>query len=192
MKALWLVAALLGPAAQPALAQKIADKARVCFSCHGDSGTSAQALTPSLGGQPSFFVVAQLFLMRDGRRTKQGTPMDAFAKGLSDDDLRAYGELIANQPGPAAPAQGLDNDRYAKGRALAEQHHCGGCHAAGYSGHDQVPRVVHQREDYLLKALRDYRSGERIGYGSASMPEAVARLTDPDLAALAHYLAHLR
>ena len=38
-----------------------------CFSaCHGAGGASATPLTPSLGGQPSFFVLAQLFLFREG------------------------------------------------------------------------------------------------------------------------------
>ncbi len=55
-----------------------------------------------------------------------------------------------------------------------------------------MPRLANQREDYLLKALRDYRSGQRIGYGSASMPEAVAGLGEPELADLAHFLAYRR
>ena len=59
---------------------------------------------PSLGGQPAFFVVAQLFLFRDGRRGKAPTPMDAFASKLTDDDLRAYGELFAKLAPPAPPA----------------------------------------------------------------------------------------
>jgi cytochrome c553 len=54
-----------------------------------------------------------------------------------------------------------------------------------------MPRLANQREDYLLKALRDYKQGVRVGYGSASMPEAVATLSDEDLVALAHYLAQL-
>jgi cytochrome c553 len=121
-------------------------------------------------------VIAQLFLMRDGRRTKRPTPMDPFAKGLSDDDLRAYGELFSRQPAPAQPAGAVDATRYAKGRALAEKHNCASCHGADYSGQPQVPRLAHQREEYLIQALRDYKKGERSGYGSAAMPEALGPL----------------
>ena len=188
----WLAGALIALIAPAGFAQPIAQKAQACFGCHGANGTSAQPGTPSLGGQTSFFVIAQLFLMRDGRRTKRPTPMDPFAKGLSDDDLRAYGELFSRQPPPARPGAAVDAARYAKGRALAEKHSCASCHGADYSGQPQVPRLAHQREDYLIQALRDYKKGERSGYGSAAMPEAVGPLADADFAPLAYYLANLR
>jgi cytochrome c553 len=55
-----------------------------------------------------------------------------------------------------------------------------------------MPRLANQREDYLLKALRDYKSGARVGYGNAVMPETVSGLSDADLADVAHFLAHVR
>ncbi|HEX5613425.1 MAG TPA: c-type cytochrome [Burkholderiales bacterium] len=191
MKA-WLAGALLLSIAPAGFAQPFAEKAKVCFGCHGEKGTSQQPGTPSLGGQTSFFVIAQLFLMRDGRRTKRPTPMDPFAKGLSDDELRAYGDLFAKQPPPAPPGGTVDAARYAKGRALAGQHNCGSCHNPDYSGQQQTPRVANQREDYLLQAMRDYKQGQRVGYGRPAMVEVVVPLADADLAALAYYLAHFR
>lgn len=173
-------------------AQAVEKQAEACFACHGKGGTSATPLTPSLGGQPAFFVVAQLFLFRDGRRNKAPTPMDEFAKTLSNDDLRAFGELIARLPPPKPPAQAPDAARFARGKALAEQRNCGVCHNADFSGREQMPRLANQRDDYLLKALRDYRGGQRIGYGSASMPEAVADLGEAELADLAHFLAYFQ
>ena len=149
-------------------------------------------MTPSLGGQPSFFVVAQLFLLRDGRRGKSPTPMDAYAKGLTDADLQSLAAVFEKQKPPAPPAQAPERARFERGRRLAEGRNCRNCHNPDYSGRSQMPRLANQREDYLLKALRDYRSGRRIGYGSASMPEEVAGLGDNDLADLAHYLSHYR
>lgn len=171
-------------------AQPIAKRAEACFACHGRNGQSEQPLTPSLGGQPSFFVVAQLFLFRDNRRGKSPSPMYEFAKGMGDDDLRAWGEFISKLPPPGPPKQAPDPARFARGRALAVQHHCPACHNPDYSGREQMPRLAHQREDYLLKAIRDYKSGERVAYGRG-MEEVVAALTDADFTALAHYLAHL-
>ena len=69
---------------------------------------------------------------------------------------------------------------------------CASCHGKAFDGGNNVPRVAHQREDYTLKALRDYRSGKRIGYGNAQMPETVAGLDEAQLADLAHFLAFLR
>jgi cytochrome c553 len=40
--------------------------------------------------------------------------------------------------------------------------------------------------------LRDYKSGTRVGYGNAVMPETVSGLSDADLADVAHFLAHVR
>ena len=57
-----------------------------------------------------------------------------------------------------------------------------------FAGQDQVPRIADQREDYLLKALREYKSGVRTGY-DATMAEVVAPLQDQDFADLAYYLA---
>lgn len=168
------------------------EKAEACFACHGKSGTSSTALTPSLGGQPSFFTVAQLFLLRDGRRGKAPTPMDAYAKGLSDADLQALAAVFEKQRPPAPPAQAPDRVRFERGRTIVEARNCRTCHNPDYSGRNQMPRLANQREDYLLKAMRDYRGGQRIGYGSASMPEELSGLGDAELQDVAHFLAHVR
>ena len=162
----------------------------VCLACHGGSGASNRELTPSLGGQPAFYVVAQLFLFRAGRR--ESPIMNEQAKALTDDDLRALSDAIAKLPPPPRPEKGRDDGKYQRGKALVEQRHCTGCHGKAFDGHNNVPRVAHQREDYLAKALKDYRSGGRIGYGTAVMPETVSGLTDAQLDDVAHYLAHLK
>jgi cytochrome c553 len=166
-------------------------KTEACFTCHGKDGTSAMAMTPSLGGQPSFFTVAQLFLFRDGRRNKLPTPMDAFAKGLSDADLQSLAAVFEKQKPPQLPAQAPQRERFERGKKLVEAKNCGVCHNPDYSGREQMPRLANQREDYLLKAMRDYKAGQRIGYGSASMPEELSGFNDANLADIAHFLAHI-
>ncbi len=54
-----------------------------------------------------------------------------------------------------------------------------------------MPRIADQREDYLLKTLRDYKSGARRGY-DASMAEVVQPLDDAQLVELSYYLARYR
>jgi cytochrome c553 len=51
-----------------------------------------------------------------------------------------------------------------------------------------VPRLADQPEDYLLKTLRDYKSGARRGY-DASMVEVLQPVDDTQLIGLAYYLA---
>ena len=54
-----------------------------------------------------------------------------------------------------------------------------------------MPRLAAQREDYLLKSLRDYKAAQRPGY-DATMDEVVRPLTDADIVDLSHYLARFR
>jgi len=200
LKAL-IAAALLLSAAQPLAAappggdrpgaQSVEERAAACFACHGASGRSSAPLTPSIGGQPSFFVVAQLYLFREGRRPDADPAMSEVAKTLTDDDLRAFGEFISRLPPPPASDQPPDAQRYRRADAVARENHCPVCHGADYSGQRQVPRLAGQQEEYLLKVMRDYRSGRRIGYGGA-MADELKSLNDAQLADLAHFLAHFR
>ena len=116
--------------------------------------------------------------------------MTQMAKGLSDDDLRSLADAIEKLPPPLAP-QKPDTVRFNLGKSIVERNHCGNCHGSDFSGGNNVPRIANQREDYLLKALRDYKSGKRVGYGNAVMPETVSGLDDKELADAAHFLAHL-
>jgi cytochrome c553 len=178
---------LLAPAA-PAVAASFEERAALCLSCHGPNGQSILPDTPSIGGQPAFFVIAQLFLFRRGGRSN--APMSEVARPLTDEDLRAFGAWVATLPPPAPPAEPPDPERFARGRALAQQHPCVSCHNPDFSGREQMPRLAHQREDYLLRSMREYKSGARLGYGGAMASELVG-LSDADLQALAHFLAHL-
>jgi cytochrome c553 len=160
----------------------------VCASCHGLAGQSTQPEIPSLGGQPALYAMFQLFLFREGRRTPG--PMTELAKQFTDDDLRSLSEAISKWAPPQPPIVTPDSTRFDKGRVLAARHHCGICHNADFSGHDQIPRLANQREDYLLKALREFKSGARIGFRGA-MAEEVVPLKDDDFVDLSHFLAYL-
>ena len=177
---------LLPVAAAPS--PSLDERFTVCLACHGADGRSRVPETPSLGGQPSFFVVAQLFLFREGRR--DNAAMLAAAKGLTNADLLAFAERVTRLPPPPPPEDPIDPGRFARGRALTLRHPCGVCHNPDFSGREQMPRLANQREDYLLKAMREYKSGARLGYGGA-MAQELAGLADQDLIDLAHFLAHL-
>ena len=181
-----LLAALLLPVGS-ARAQSLDERFQVCLACHGADGQSRIPETPSLGGQPAFFAIAQLFLFREGRR--DNAAMVAAAKGLTNDDLRAFAERITRLPPPPPPEDPPDPARFARGRTLTLRHPCGVCHNPDFSGREQMPRLANQREEYLLRTMREYKSGSRLGYGGA-MAQELAGLSDQDLIDLAHFLAH--
>jgi cytochrome c553 len=54
-----------------------------------------------------------------------------------------------------------------------------------------VARVAGQREEYLIKALHDYKSGVRSGGGQAAMADVAYPLSEEEITALAHYLSRL-
>lgn len=171
-----------------ALGDSFETRMAACLACHGAEGQSGIPGTPSLGGQPAFFVVTQLFLFREGSR--DNAAMTAIAKTLTNDDLRTFADAIAKLPPPRPPETPPDPARFARGRALAGQKLCGTCHNADYSGREQMARLANQREEYLLETMRGFKAGTRIGYGPA-MSEALVGLTDDDLKDIAHFLAHL-
>ena len=66
---------------------------------------------------------------------------------------------------------------------------CAVCHGTnGIAGMPNVPSLAAQNEQYLLKALGDYKSGARK---DDMMNLIVQRLTDEDVANLAAYYAGL-
>lgn len=159
-----------------------------CFSCHGVGGVSQTPLTPSIAGQPSFYVVAQLFLFRGGRRESED--MTKVAKDLTDSDLTSLADAVSKLPPPKPPQEGFDEKRSSRGREIIGKERCASCHGADFSGEKNVPRIANQREDYLLKALRDYKGNKRVGYGNAVMPETVSGLSDAELGDVAHFLSN--
>jgi len=163
----------------------------LCAGCHGANGRIETPLTPVLAGQPSLYVITQLFLFREGRRSNEA--MTAVAKTLTDDDLRGYSEFIGTLPPvpPPPPATPPDPIGMARGQALAVQHKCVFCHGAGLRGGEQVPYIGGQHEDYLQASLRGFHSGSRPGYTQA-MTEAVSQIPPEDLDALAYYVARFR
>lgn len=78
-----------------------------------------------------------------------------------------------------------------RARALIEQHRCNFCHQGNYAGEQNVPRLAGQREDYLVKALREYKNNTRRGY-DASMADVLHPLSDEQILDLAYYFARLR
>ncbi len=166
-----------------------AAKAEVCAACHGGAGVSPLAGTPSLAGQPELFLQWQLVYFRTG--TRKNPTMQPLAAGLSDDDVRNLAAHFAAQKPPARGANGAaDPAMFSVGQRVAQANRCASCHREDYAGEKAAARIGGQREDYLLKSLRDFKSGARTGGGVAAMPDAVYRLGDEELQALAHFMAH--
>jgi cytochrome c553 len=165
-----------------------AAKAKLCSGCHGEAGISSVAGVPSLAGQMDQFIQWQLVFFRSGRRANPA--MTVLVANLTDTDIRDLGAYYASLRANAAPAAGAPNAALqARGQDIVAQHHCANCHTDSFRGERAAASIADQREDYLIKALSDYRSAARPSVGVAAMTEAASGLNDEEIAAIAHYLA---
>jgi cytochrome c553 len=164
------------------------EKAELCIGCHGENGISQMENVPSLAAQVDQFTQWQLIFFRAG--TRKSEEMKPIVEQLDNNDIRNLGAYFASLQ-PPEKKQDDDPDLSAKGKQAAAGRRCASCHLDSYAGTKAVSRLAGQREDYLLKALRDYKSGARAGGGMAAMAEVAYSLSEEEITALAHYLAHL-
>jgi cytochrome c553 len=164
------------------------ERAELCTGCHGESGISQTENIPSLAGQPDQFIQWQLVFFRSG--TRKSEQMQPIVEAINNEDIRNLGAYFASLAPPKAPPD--DNpDLSQKGAQAAAGRRCASCHTDSYAGTKAVARIAGQREEYLLKALHDYKSGVRSGGGMAAMADVAYPLSEEEITALAYYLAHL-
>jgi cytochrome c553 len=183
--ALALAAAALCAGESLAQGVPLAERITACGACHGEDGNSRMENIPSLAGQPEFFVLNQLFLMREGvRKVEVMTP---FVKDLTDDDLNALAKHF-NKLQPKRSGEPIDPALVKRGEEIAKMRRCDSCHLPTLAGQDQMPRLAKQRVDFMISSMKMYRDNPRPGADTA-MSANVAGLPDADLVALAHYAA---
>jgi len=175
-------------AALPTGADTLEGRLVACLACHGAKGQSEIPTVPSLGGQPALYLTIQLLMFREKLRAVE--PMTQMLQGVKDDELRGMAAYLAKLPPPEPPGDTVDPARMERARALIEQQRCNFCHQRDYSGGDNVPRLAGQREDYLVKALQEYKNNTRRGY-DAAMADVLYLISDEQILDLAYFLARL-
>jgi cytochrome c553 len=188
-----VVASFASIAAAPLSAADVAagkEKAELCVGCHGENGISQMENMPSLAGQPDQFIQWQLVYFRAGARKNE--QMQPIVEQINNEDIRNLGAYFASLAPPKNEKADYDPELSKKGAQAAAGRRCASCHTDTYAGTKGVARLAGQREDYLLKALRDYKGGLRSGGAQAAMAEVAFPLHEEEIVALAHYLAHLQ
>ena len=188
LPAIFIMALIAAPLAYAADVAAGKAKAEICAGCHGENGVSQTENVPSLAGQPDMFTQWQLVFFRAGARKNE--LMQPIAADISNDDVRNLGAYFAELAPPKAVPD--DNPNLSKkGAEAAVGRRCASCHTDSFAGTKGVARLAGQREEYLLKALHDYKSGARSGGSMAAMADVAYPLSEEEITALAHYLAHL-
>jgi cytochrome c553 len=165
------------------------EKAAVCAGCHGENGISQTENIPSLAGQPDQFLQWQLVFFRAGSRKNE--QMQPIVQEISNEDIRNLGAYFS-QLTPPQPAEDGDPDLSKKGAQVAAGRRCASCHTDSFAGTKAVARLAGQREEYLVKALYDYKNNQRVGGGVAAMADVAYHMSDEEITAVSHYLAYFK
>jgi len=180
-------------------------KAVVCSACHGPNGVAIAPNFPNLAGQSATYLYIQLKEFKDGHR--RDPIMSGQAAALSEEDMRniaSYYASLAPKAAGASDSSSAGGQLFLSGNPARGIPPCQGCHGPTGLGpqviavHDPqppwstYPRLRGQSVLYLNKALKDFRSGARVGNTNAKVMQGVATtLDDNDVQALATYLSTL-
>jgi len=169
-----------------------------CVPCHGPRGQGiANVYYPRLAGKPAGYLTNQLIAFREGRR--KYTPMNYLLAYLPDDYLRRMAEYYAQQrepypaPGPAVVSEAV----VSRGRTLVTSGGavipaCVLCHGRDLAGREPgIPGLLGLRADYISAQLGAWRYGTRTAVAPDCMQVIASTLTEPDVTAVAAYLASL-
>ncbi|MGL3105589.1 c-type cytochrome [Bradyrhizobium sp. BR 1432] len=167
----------------------IKEKAAACAGCHGENGISQTENIPSLAGQPDQFLQWQLVFFRAGSRKNE--QMQPIVEEINNEDIRNFGAYFSQLAPPKGPEDG-NPDLSKKGAQVAAGRRCASCHTDSYAGTKAVARLAGQREEYLVKALHDYKAGQRVGGGVAAMADVAYHMSDEEITAVSHYLAYFK
>lgn len=159
-------------------------KAYTCSGCHGIVDYNNAYPTyhvPRIGGQNQEYLAIALKAFRSGERTHSN--MNLQAEGLSDQDIEDMTVYLA--------AQSKDATAVSVSRAgLAGQSKSATCHTChgptGTSTQPIYPNLGGQHQNYLSKALRDFRDGKRQ---NALMNGFAGSLTDTDIEEITSWYA---
>ncbi|NJD07288.1 MAG: c-type cytochrome [Methylococcaceae bacterium] len=159
-----------------------------CGGCHAVAGYSNAFPTypvPRIGGQHADASIAALDDYKSGNR-KHGS-MEGNANGLSEQDAEDIAAYVSSQRNGSSggPVSGSASS----GKTKAET--CAACHGAdGNSPAGNVPVLAGQLQGYLVKALKDYKTGKR---NNPIMNGMAAPLSEQDIIDVAaHYASQAK
>ena len=129
-------------------------------------------------GNPINSCSGNWFFFRSGSRKNE--VMQPIAEQVNNDDVRNLGAYFASLTPPKASAPDDNPNLSRKGAEAATGRRCASCHGDTFAGTKAVARLAGQREDYLFKALYDYKSNLRVGGGVAAMADVSYSLSDEE------------
>jgi len=177
----------------------------ICGLCHSLNGISATAKFPKLAGQKTAYIKKQFIEFNQEQRTNDGGQMVAITTEVDAttiDDIADYFSSLAPPPPMSIGESSEQIDLYKTGKELFTKGRasikgpantssgeglpaCITCHGVAST---QAPWLYAQHGPYVVKQLKDFKSGERDNDGKGVMRAIASALSDEDMVAIAAYL----
>jgi cytochrome c553 len=151
-----------------------------CSKCHGDDGNSKTPGIPSLAGQQPHYLVTAVQEYHQGQRDT--STMKSILRGSNSLELESLALFFASHEPVQRGASKVGDP--ALGEPATAM--CGGCHGPhGVSADAATPSLAGQDPQYLVKAIKAYRTTRR----NWGMQRYVAGLGDKEVDNIAAYYA---
>ena len=175
--------------------QKGEQKAAPCAGCHGEGGKTPSPAAPDapvLAGQHADYLAQQLKAFSascseakaECRESAIMAPMAAMLAGTGIDDVAAYYASQVNTPiAITEEEKAAGESLYRGGNPATNVAACIGCHGPTGTGNAaaKFPSISGQNPLYVIKSLKDFRSGARTSTHNGMMNGVTGRLTDSEI-----------
>lgn len=168
------------------------EKSTLCQGCHGERGVSTESVYPKLAGQYAAYIQKQIKNFQAGSR--KDPLMSDMAATVTDEqdllDISAYFASRAKMKGDMPVIN--ENGRV---RFFGEGNGCINCHGVNGKGlapdNPTAPVIGGQHKDYLVKQIKDFRSGSRSNDPGNIMGWITSQMSDSDIEDVASYISGL-
>lgn len=185
-------------AAEPKIADTIAQRAMACAACHGKQGrATSEGFFPRIAGKPADYLYNQLVNFRSGARNYPA--MTHMVGHMSDDYLKEMAQYFAGLHPPYPAPQGINASEatLARGQRLVMHGDasrkipaCVACHGQQLGGVlPAIPSLLGLPRDYLNAQVGAWKNGSRKAAAPDCMAAISKQLTPEEVGAISSWLA---
>lgn len=162
-----------------------------CQGCHGPDGNSFSPDWPNLASQNTNYLSKQIHDFQSGAR--KDPTMSSMAAGLAEKDIADIVAYFASQTvkADAVSQSAVGQKLYMGGNRYTRVPACAGCHGPHGAGNGPgaIPHLAGQKAAYVVKAMRDFKSGARSNDRNQIMRDIASKLTEKEITEVAKFLA---
>lgn len=167
-------------------AQDFEETVALCTSCHGEDGRPIESDIPIIWGQEYYYLYVQMKDYKSGLRANE--VMAGIVAEFSKDQMKAIAQHFSEKPWPSIGYR-AENGEIGAAQSATTAGLCPQCHLGSYLGDSRVPRLAGQQPDYLERTMSEFKNKVRLN--SPAKNSLLGAYEDPDIEAMAHYLAGL-